>query len=886
MSGTSTFRGLLVVAASVASVVAAHGQQAPTAASAKVQSYLSSQRTRWQLSAADVADAAVTSTYSEPRTGLTHVYLRQRCQGLEVFGTESDLHLDKAGQVVSQHLAFVRGAAQAARSATPGLTPTQAVAAAAAALHIKLAGGSLRLRTPGEPAVGLVFETGPAAQAQVISVKLLYQALAGGELRLVWQVTLGDPASSHHWNARLDAQTGQLVDKEDLTISEISSFAQLAAQHQRVGSLPAAAAAAHRAPAAVQRTQAVNSYGVWPLTVESPIHGARQLVLNPADAIYSPYGWHDTNGVAGAEYTITRGNNAYAYEDRAGANIAGYSPDGGSNLEFDFPLNTNAQPRFSQDAALTNLFYWNNMVHDVMAYKGFFEAAGSFQTTNYSALGAGGDAVLAEAQDGSGTSNANFLTLPDGQAPRMQMFLWPTVIHAALTITTSSAVGQYQAVAAQYGKPLSATVPFTGQLALVSDATLSSLGCTAPLANPAALAGKIAVVDRGICTFTSKIRNAIDAGATGVIVINNIAGSPTTMASTDTVGIRIPAVMISQADGLLLKAALAGSVPVNGSLLQQGNAFSRDGDLDNGIIVHEYGHGISTRLTGGPTINVCLRNAEQMGEGWSDFFGLWMTTKPGDQGVTPRPIGNYVLAAPPTGTGIRTESYSTDFAVNDLTYALVGTPDYNDVHPIGEIWCATLWDLNWALINRYGYNTNLKGTTGGNNLALQLVLDGCKLQPCRPGFIDGRNAILKADSLFNGAANAALIWQVFARRGMGYGASQGSSNSLTDQVPSFALPPGQTPLATQSAQLTAALEVYPNPAHDQLTVRLGLLGTGPVQLSLHTLLGAQVLSTTVPAATLQATGARLATGALADGLYLLQLRSAEGVATKKVLIQH
>ncbi len=47
---------------------------------------------------------------------------------------------------------------------------------------------------------------------------------------------------------------------------------------------------------------------------------------------------------------------------------------------------------------------------------------------------------------------------------------------------------------------------------------------------------------------------------------------------------------------------------------------NRDGDLDNGIIVHEYGHGVSNRLAGGPANTSCLNNQEQMGEGWSDYF--------------------------------------------------------------------------------------------------------------------------------------------------------------------------------------------------------------------------------------------------------------------------
>jgi hypothetical protein len=63
-----------------------------------------------------------------------------------------------------------------------------------------------------------------------------------------------------------------------------------------------------------------------------------------------------------------------------------------------------------------------------------------------------------------------------------------------------------------------------------------------------------------------------------------------------------------------------------------------DGDFDNGIIAHEYAHGISNRLTGGPSNSGCLGNAEQMGEGWSDFFSLIMSVRPGDVATTKRGV--------------------------------------------------------------------------------------------------------------------------------------------------------------------------------------------------------------------------------------------------------
>ena len=77
---------------------------------------------------------------------------------------------------------------------------------------------------------------------------------------------------------------------------------------------------------------------------------------------------------------------------------------------------------------MSNLFYWNNIIHDVFYQYGFDEVSGNFQDKNHSQGGAGGDAVYAEAQDGGGTNNANFATPPDGTHPRMQMYLWDHAI--------------------------------------------------------------------------------------------------------------------------------------------------------------------------------------------------------------------------------------------------------------------------------------------------------------------------------------------------------------------------------------------------------------------------------------------------------------------------
>ncbi|MBK9994689.1 MAG: M36 family metallopeptidase [Saprospiraceae bacterium] len=204
------------------------------------------------------------------------------------------------------------------------------------------------------------------------------------------------------------------------------------------------------------------------------------------------------------------------------------------------------------------------------------------------------------------------------------------------------------------------------------------------------------------------------------------------------------------------------------------------------MIAHEYAHGISNRLTGGPANVGCLSNTEQMGEGWSDWLGLIMTIEPGDAGTDPRPIGTWLFGQAPSGPGIRPFPYSTSLAIDPSTYDAIKTRSIP--HGVGSVWCAMLWDLTWKLIDQYGYDPDLHNGSGGNNMAMLLITEAMKLQPCSPGFVDGRNAILRADTILNGAANACMIWDCFARRGLGFSASQGSSGSRSDGVEAYDMP--------------------------------------------------------------------------------------------------
>ena len=146
-----------------------------------------------------------------------------------------------------------------------------------------------------------------------------------------------------------------------------------------------------------------------------------QVVVNGPGAgnAQSPIGWVTNN--------TTIGNNVDAYLDRDNNNAAdanGRPVSATKNFEFTADLGQAPTISVNQMAAVSNLFYLNNVIHDKLYRHGFNEAAGNFQTNNFGLGGAGNDAVLAEAQDGGGTNNANFATPADGSKPRMQMYLW------------------------------------------------------------------------------------------------------------------------------------------------------------------------------------------------------------------------------------------------------------------------------------------------------------------------------------------------------------------------------------------------------------------------------------------------------------------------------
>jgi len=679
---------------------------------------------------------------------------------------------------------FVSDLESKIETSTATISAKDAILSAARNIEVTNIGDFIEL--PSKGANTYVFEA-KGLSVENINVDLKLFKVDHSTFRAVWDLDIYQLDQKHWWSIRVDAESGEVLDKTDWVLNcnfdskGFESNSHAGHNHQK------AEFSTISTPPIGPRSGA--GYNVFPIPVESPIHGSRQLIIDPANLTSSPYGWHDTDGVTGEEFTTTQGNNVYASEDRADTDMLGHTPDGGTTLNFDFPLDLNLMPIDYEDAAITNLFYMNNIMHDVWHNYGFDEASGNFQQNNYGNGGFDDDHVNAQAQDGGGTNNANFATGPDGSNPRMQMYIWTSGNSDLLTVNSPSSVsGNYSSVQAGFG-PVVPSTPITSNIVVYDDNVLEGMDACEVAINAAALNGKIALVERGNCNFTLKVQNAESAGAVAVIVVNDVAGNPFAMGGTDP-GIGIPSVMISSADGANLLLQLTSGLAVNATLQSPAGNNFLDGDFDNGIIAHEYGHGISNRLTGGASAAGCLGNDEQMGEGWSDWFGLMLTIEPGDLASDGRGIGTFASGQTPTGDGIRPLPYSTDFNVNFITYnATNNTGAISRPHGIGFVWSSMLWDLTWALIDKYGYDSDLYNGTGGNNIAMQLVIDGLKLQGCNPGFIDGRDAILQADQMFNNGDDQCLIWNVFAKRGLGYSANQGFTDSRTDQTEAFDLPP-------------------------------------------------------------------------------------------------
>jgi uncharacterized repeat protein (TIGR01451 family) len=747
--------------------------------------YLRKEYATFGLEATDVDDLKVTDNYASP-SGTRHIYVRQELHGLPLLNAQASLHF-RGDKLVYRTSDLATGLA-AVPSPAPAVSAQTAISAAVNAVTAAF-GTPIAAGTDGQDAL----YSWSAVSPEPIRLRSAYYVTQAGP-RLAYRVVIDRHASdSDVWYVVVDAENGNILQQANQVLK--CDFGSPNHEHNYDNACANVTSKALPVSEQIFESAVVEEsrYNVFRFGVESPIHGERTMEISPADPVASPFGWHDTNGQEGPEFTITRGNNTWSYPDTEGDGIpeTNVVADGGDSLVFDFFFEDEI-PADNIDtllpAAMVQTFYFTNVMHDWLYHAGFNEAAGNFQRNNYTGEGQDRDEVRVEVQDGSGTNNANFRTPADGSSGLMQMFLWTSNASSMRVTSPASIAGPFTTGTADFG-PVIGSDPVTGQVAIAEPA----IGCT-EITND--LTGKIALITRGECNFSLKVFNAQEAGAIGVIICNDaMAGEDRGGLVNMTNGnpeltITIPSVFLTFEDCVNLRNTVAAGDSVSVTL-QFTPPPPRDGGFDNGVVAHELGHGVSTRLVGGPGNSNCLRNDEQMGEGWSDFFTLASSPRTIDDmpdGTEPRGIANYSTRRGINGGGIRNQSYSTDMTVNTHTYDNVifsGTAP----HPLGEIWNTMLWDLYWAMVDEYGFDEDIINGTGGNNLAVQLVVEGLKFTKCNPGFVDGRDGILAADIDANDGANQCLIWEVFARRGLGFSARQGATDDRTDGREAFDLSP-------------------------------------------------------------------------------------------------
>jgi len=516
----------------------------------------------------------------------------------------------------------------------------------------------------------------------------------------------------------------------------------------------------------------------------------------------------------------TQGNNVEAFTNMLAGD--GYGPPGTDecNLSlpvdgdlhacitspqtFDHPYDHNLMPnanRMQVNAVVTNLFYTINYLHDFFYDAGFNEAAGNAQTNNFNRGGTGNDSIFAEAQDYSGSNTANMFTPADGQRPRMRMFLWNSSLSLAKASTPAAIAGVKNSNTAEFGPQ---AFDLTGALVQAQDAAnadgpATTDGCTA-LTNAAAVAGKIAVVDRGTCTFVVKAKNAQDAGAAALLIVNNVSPGAPGMSGTDAT-IEIPVLSVSLADGEALKAQLAAGVTMR---LARQSALPRDGSFDNTVVAHEWGHYLSNRLVNNAN-GLVAEQSRGMGEGWSDFVAMLLMVKEEDRNQaananfggtypdTPYPFGGPDFAPDVLNNsyyyGLRRYPYTRDMSKNPLTFRhiaddqpLPATPPMSprgssaenaEVHNTGEVWASMLWECYSNLLNDTGRLTFAQA----QERMKRYLVTSLELTPLDPTFVQARDALLAAMQAQD-AADHDLCLAGFAKRGLGVGAF--APNSLTE----------------------------------------------------------------------------------------------------------
>jgi uncharacterized repeat protein (TIGR01451 family) len=429
-----------------------------------VRSFLMTHADVFGLSFSDLADVVALGDSAGGSSGFRMLRMEQQIDGRPIFQSETRFLLQRNGSLT----AVVGQLIPDARALTPAVDWSSALSAGDAIASLLVASGhdadASAFSVKSDDGGRLTLSQSHDFLSGDVSARQVYFPLAPGLLVPAWSIT-AFTRGDQDWYAVVDAQTGDLLWRKNIRDYASAQDARFRVYLQADGTTPADSPA----PASP------NNFAVGSGTQAPAISPTIVSMHTAYDPLASPNGWINDcpGGTCTDAQTQTLGNNVVACLDRiSGAGAGGANscdtatssvldgngrptgnPDSaGRNRDFlgttprDFETNflpppQGGNPDAGQTAAgdgnngtlaidqfrrgsVTNLFYVVNWYHDRLYELGFDEAAGNFQTTNFSGMGSGGDPVAADAQDGSGTDNSNFATPPDGASGRMQMYIF------------------------------------------------------------------------------------------------------------------------------------------------------------------------------------------------------------------------------------------------------------------------------------------------------------------------------------------------------------------------------------------------------------------------------------------------------------------------------
>lgn len=319
----------------------------------------------------DIKEYFITD-YTKSKNNVEHYYFRQTHLGIEIIGSESSIHVLN-NKIICFNNSFVKNKKLVVKSFDSNSKTPEAVISGLAWKMGYNSPSNLYRKKSFNKNNSLIYSNAGISKKDIPVKKVFF--IKNNVIISGWELSIHEKLSENWWDFVINDSTGEILSKSnwktECNPNEYNNNRTISNNYTKRGTK-------NKQP---EQTTANNSYHVFAHPLENPNFGSWSIVTSTDNTSGSPFGWHDTNGISGAEHTVTRGNNVSAFKIENGITV---QPDGGSNLIFDYPFSeVFSSSNQSVDAAITNVFYWNNIIHDILYEYGFDEESGNFQTLNY-----------------------------------------------------------------------------------------------------------------------------------------------------------------------------------------------------------------------------------------------------------------------------------------------------------------------------------------------------------------------------------------------------------------------------------------------------------------------------------------------------------------------